>query len=77
MTTVILAFICGFTAYFFVDIIASRLAGETRFSLPTAPLVIGIICGSSAHFLGTWAAVGIFFLVTLVRAQEVAKDRQV
>ena len=76
MATALLAFICGFIAYLLVEILASRLSGETEFSLPTTPLIVGIICSSSAHYLGAWATVGIFLLLTLARAREVASDRK-
>ena len=76
MLTTFTAFLIGLAAYLIVDVVASHLSGETGFSFPAAALLVGFLCAITAHFLHPLAAVAVFALVTLVRANEVWQDRK-
>jgi hypothetical protein len=76
MATPLTAFFCGFFAYLLVDRLAIRFSGETSFSLPVGALFVGIICASSAYYLGVWGSLGIFLLLSVVRARDAAIERK-
>ena len=76
MATPLIAFFCGFFAYLLVDRLAIRFSGETSFSLPAGALFVGIICASSAYYLGVWSSLGLFLILAVVRARDAAIERK-
>jgi hypothetical protein len=52
----------GFALSLGVFLLFMRLSGETSTSLPTAPVLVGLLCGIGAVQLSPWATVVIVLL---------------
>lgn len=67
-------FAAGALGALIVFLIRARLSGEKGFSLPAAPVVVGIACASLSHFLSPWATPAILLLYILASADELRQD---
>lgn len=74
-TFLIHAFI-GFVVALAVFLLAARITGEQRFSLPTAPVLVGFVCGVAAHMLSGWATPVILVLYAAAALNEARQMRQ-
>lgn len=71
-----LHFLVGTALALGVFVLLSRLSGETRFSLPTAPVLVGLACGVLAHHLSPWATAGVLGLYGATAFIEYRRDRR-
>lgn len=71
-----LHFLAGTGLALGVFVLFSRLSGETRFSLPMAPVLIGFACGVLAHHLSPWATPGVLALYGAAGFMEYRRDRR-
>lgn len=45
-------------------------SGETSYSLPTSPLVMGVVCATLSHFLSPWSTPVVLLLYVLTLWSE-------
>lgn len=74
--TVVLHGLAATTLALGVFLLFSRLSGETRFSLPVAPVLVGLACGVLAHHLSPWATPAVLAAYGAVNFMEFRRDRR-
>lgn len=74
--TVVLHGLAATTLALGVFLLFSRLSGETRFSLPVAPVLVGLACGVLAHHLSPWATPVVLAAYGAVNFMEFRRDRR-
>lgn len=74
MIDAMIHFAAGAFGSLIVFLIRARLSGENGFSLPAAPVVVGIACASLSHFLSPWATPAILLLYVLASVNELQQD---
>jgi hypothetical protein len=75
VTNALIHFAIGFLGALIIFITYNRLAGIERFSLPIAPIVIGIACAAFARFFTPWATPAVLFLYALGSYSDLRRDR--
>jgi hypothetical protein len=76
MSTALLHFLLGTAGTLGISLVLARLAGEASFSAPFGALFVGILCGSTAHFLSPWATPAILVIYLLAGVNELVQDRK-
>ncbi len=75
MGNVLLHFVVGTLGALLVFLVATRLSGVSRFSVPLGVVFIGIVCSSLAHFVSAWATPAVILAYAMVSAAEVRRER--
>jgi hypothetical protein len=58
-----------------IELVASRLSGETAASAPLGAVLVGVTCAAAAHHVSPWATPAILALLALARGGELWRER--
>ncbi len=75
MGNALLHFVVGTSGALLVFLVATRLSGVSRFSVPFGVVFISIVCSSLAHFVSAWATPAVILAYAMVSAAEARRER--